>query len=281
MIRKKKTWLRCLQVSLIWWLPSREVREILSDYDSFFAAGLAEGRTEAELCRQFGPPVQVARSVLREEGRRRGLPGLFAIIWMLLALHLTGWHSWGFWAKDSLHYLLLFLLMPALVLFGRNGIPDAPALSPGGKKQLTLLFVIPLALWLCNAGFNVWCLASCLTEQVPVPFGIPAPMMGRATWWVYVAVCFCISVLLFLSLLLAWTESPWFFAAGAHCIGALTSLGLFTAHFRSMSLTAADLVFPALCFRPLLSYLVLGFCGTAVTALYIRMQRGGCRGRTA
>lgn len=40
--------------------PEKQVRDILSDYEDFFATGTAEGKSEAELCAEFGSPEQAA-----------------------------------------------------------------------------------------------------------------------------------------------------------------------------------------------------------------------------
>ena len=42
-------------------LPPDEIDELLDDYASHFAEGLAEGRSEAEIAAALGDPVRLAR----------------------------------------------------------------------------------------------------------------------------------------------------------------------------------------------------------------------------
>ena len=52
-------------------LPPDEIDELLHDYDSHFAEGTAEGRSEAEIAAALGDPVRLARELRAEAGLRR------------------------------------------------------------------------------------------------------------------------------------------------------------------------------------------------------------------
>jgi uncharacterized membrane protein len=52
-------------------LPPHEVDELLDDYASHFAEGLAEGRSEAEIAAALGDPARLARELRAEAGLRR------------------------------------------------------------------------------------------------------------------------------------------------------------------------------------------------------------------
>ena len=52
-------------------LPPDEVDELLDDYASHFAEGLAAGRSEAEIAAALGDPVRLARELRAEAGLRR------------------------------------------------------------------------------------------------------------------------------------------------------------------------------------------------------------------
>jgi uncharacterized membrane protein len=52
-------------------LPPDEIDELLDDYASHFAEGLAEGRSEAEIATALGDPVRLARELRAEAGLRR------------------------------------------------------------------------------------------------------------------------------------------------------------------------------------------------------------------
>ena len=52
-------------------LPPAEIEELMDDYASHFAEGMAEGRSEAEIAAALGDPVRLARELRAEAGLRR------------------------------------------------------------------------------------------------------------------------------------------------------------------------------------------------------------------
>lgn len=52
-------------------LPASEIDELMDDYDSHFAEGLAAGRSEAEIAAALGDPARLARELRAEAGLRR------------------------------------------------------------------------------------------------------------------------------------------------------------------------------------------------------------------
>ncbi|HTR85914.1 MAG TPA: DUF1700 domain-containing protein [Reyranella sp.] len=52
-------------------LPPREIDELVGDYASHFADGMAAGRSEAEIAEALGDPVRLARELRAEAGLRR------------------------------------------------------------------------------------------------------------------------------------------------------------------------------------------------------------------
>jgi uncharacterized membrane protein len=52
-------------------LPPDEIDELLDDYASHFAEGMAAGRSEAEIAAALGDPVRLARELRAEAGLRR------------------------------------------------------------------------------------------------------------------------------------------------------------------------------------------------------------------
>src|SRR4051794_16115143 len=47
-------------------LPREVVREILEDYERYFAEGTARGRTDEEICRALGDPIDLANQLRME-----------------------------------------------------------------------------------------------------------------------------------------------------------------------------------------------------------------------
>lgn len=71
-IRTQKRFLQALRMTLFWQVSRSESEEILDDYTEFFISGLAEGKTEEELCKQFGRPSMIVRRLA--DGERQKLP---------------------------------------------------------------------------------------------------------------------------------------------------------------------------------------------------------------
>lgn len=62
----KSTYLKQLEAALRERYPEPQVQDILVDYEDFFATGAAEGKSEAQLCAEFGPPEQAASELKSE-----------------------------------------------------------------------------------------------------------------------------------------------------------------------------------------------------------------------
>lgn len=62
----KGLYLKRLETSLREKYPEPQIRDIISDYEDFFATGEAEGKSEAELCIEFGLPEQAAYELKSE-----------------------------------------------------------------------------------------------------------------------------------------------------------------------------------------------------------------------
>lgn len=65
---KQSDYMHELKESLITRMPPEELADILRDYESFFAAGREEGRSEEDIARELGSPAFLARTLLAEDG---------------------------------------------------------------------------------------------------------------------------------------------------------------------------------------------------------------------
>lgn len=63
---KQSDYMQELKESLITRMPPEEIADILRDYESFFAAGREEGRSEEDIARELGSPAFLARTLLAE-----------------------------------------------------------------------------------------------------------------------------------------------------------------------------------------------------------------------
>jgi len=271
MLQSRKTFLRRLRLYLAPLLPPDEVRDVISDYDSFFSAGIAEGKTEKELCVEFGAPSQIARNMVSEVGVKSIGRGVFALAWAVAVLYLTRWQSWDEWSRfPVLHLTLLLLAAPVLCLLWKDRYVSSSPLSRSGQRRVVIMFAVPLLMWVLDFSYNVWCLASVFIEGVPAPFPAAYPSLaGTIVTLCYYAALVPTVIILAASLMSAWTGASWAFLAVAHCVGVMASLGRFMAHFRSMNIDL-KISIPNVCLPPLFVYFMPGLAGTLLTLLIVR-----------
>lgn len=140
----KITYLKQLGAALREKYTEPQVRDILSDYEDFFASGAAEGKNEAELCAEFGPPERAASELKSEGGAEppRSFT-LFSIVCSVLAIAVLAvffvFHSVFYGPQtplSSAHGFWLALLFP-LSLEGVLAVWFSRKSSPkGGMKWI-------------------------------------------------------------------------------------------------------------------------------------------------
>lgn len=64
----KEEYIGKLRSKLRFSLSAGEIRDIAGDISEVFADGIAEGRSEGEICTSLGSPVDAARNILTEHG---------------------------------------------------------------------------------------------------------------------------------------------------------------------------------------------------------------------
>jgi len=280
MINTKKAFLNRLRLCLSLKLMPEEVNEVVADYEGFFSAGTDEGKTEAELCMEFGTPKQVAKDIIRESDAQYIWREALAPVCIVLALYLTNISSWSFFSScPRLHYTAIILLIPALCVLWKQRLTHYVPLNVKGRKQLAIIHIISLAFWFLDFLINTWCLAGFLIEGVPLPPFLPAPnKTGDFIHTIYCVAFTAITGILAVSLVLAWFKSSWFLTSAVHCLSAMTSLGSYMSFFKCMDIDF-EIGFVSSSLPPLLTYLGLCITGTILTAFIV--WRGKRHGRTA
>jgi uncharacterized membrane protein len=61
--KNKQEYLQELSSELKGYFKKKDVQNIISDYDEFFDAGISEGKSEAEICEEFGDIKNLAREI--------------------------------------------------------------------------------------------------------------------------------------------------------------------------------------------------------------------------
>ncbi len=279
----KKAFLRRLRLALFFWMLAGGAWEVAADYEGFFADRMAEGKTEAEVCREFGEPRRVASTILKEEGINGKPLGLLAVLGAFLIpwLFRFGGGSPFFYPDDHYYYFAAVLALLETPLLWRLWREPAYPAAPPTWGWVAALCGIPLALWGACYGFINW------TSQQPASWATVQGVDGRfySVGALYagmaeVAELIMMAVLL-LALLRAWGRSLWYLVPAAHCIGAYAAVERILVVLRRVNIAVvAEGICPELRWAPPVAYLILAWGGAALTALLV--WKGGERyGRAA
>lgn len=121
----KKTYFNRLESALRELYPAPQVRDILTDYGDFFDSGAAEGKSEAELCAEFGPPEYAARELKYEGDCERPRHQTIRLLLSRMVLFFA--------------VFLLFLLVPQANIFSSRDISE-------GRVNFWAVMLFPLLL---------------------------------------------------------------------------------------------------------------------------------------
>lgn len=282
----RKKFLRRLYLALLLRLPPTGARDVAADYNGFFADRLREGKSEEEICREFGKPGEVARTIVREEGKDAKPLGVLALVWGLLGPWIS---RFGFLPFANIYLnmgtnpkllgSIVLLWIPLLWAFWHKSV--YPAIRPR-RGAFTALCAIPLPLWGFIWGFVSYSTFTMLEgdpggnywwSNVPKASGQIIGTMGDAAELAIAAV-FLVCVLR------AWGETPWYLVPAAHALGAFAAVERVMCLLHSMNLDhGISNMLGEVIYYPLRTYLVLGLGGAALTALLV--WRGGRHGRAA
>ena len=113
-------------------LPEEEIDELVADYATHFADGMAAGRSEAEIAEALGDPMRLARELRAEAGFRRWETertpaSFFAVLF-------------GFVALVAVDFVFLLPLLGGLMLFTLIAGIVLLALCVAGVVLLAKLF---------------------------------------------------------------------------------------------------------------------------------------------
>lgn len=286
----RKKFLRRLYLALLLRLSPGGARDVAADYNGFFADRLGEGKTEEEICREFGKPGEVARAIAREEGKTAKPLGVLAPVFGLLGLWVARFAYLPF-ANIYLNMgtnpkflgTIILLWVPLLWIFWRKAV--YPALTPK-RGAFAALCVIPLPLWAAFWGFVCYGMDKPLefwTSLMRTEDGGEIFKVSTVGQFVSMLGDLCelmIAVVFLLCVLWAWGKTPWYLVPAAHALGTFAAVERIMCMLHSMNIdySISEAASAMLCY-PLRTYLVLGLGGTALTAFLV--WKGGRRGRAA
>lgn len=135
----KDEYIRKLRSKLRFSISAGEIRDIAGDISEVFADGIAEGRSEGEICTSLGSPVDAARNILTEHGISPNTGTLLAkavisAMIMAAALYLL-------WSSPSVGIFAAAVLPTVLLL-----IIEAGKLSHLAEKKTSVLSLIAVIL---------------------------------------------------------------------------------------------------------------------------------------
>lgn len=197
----RKAYLKGLEVALLESYPEKQARDILADYENFFDDGIAEGKSEETLCREFGPPEQAVRELKGESSSVCTHSGSQTVNTICIVLGVTVLAFLGiisglakffridtiYTAPNFLNFWLAMLLplilegILALRLFG--GIPAKRGLNWVPRVQLVLFTVVAvLFAFLIRESFSIEPIAHDITSIGIYYDSFKATAIAWATW---------------------------------------------------------------------------------------------------
>lgn len=135
----KDEYIRKLRSKLRFSLSAGEIRDIAGDISEVFADGIADGRSEGEICTSLGSPADAARNILTEHGISPNTgtslaKAVISAVIMTVALYLL-------WSSPSVGIFAAAVLPTVLLL-----IIEAGKLSHLAENRASLLSIITVIL---------------------------------------------------------------------------------------------------------------------------------------
>lgn len=69
-MKTKREFLRKLRKLLLWKYDSREIVDIMRDYEEYFDIALEKGKSETDIIRELGEPLEIVRTIKEEMNRK-------------------------------------------------------------------------------------------------------------------------------------------------------------------------------------------------------------------
>lgn len=131
---------------LKWEMSLDEASDVIGDYSEYFDVGLAQGKSEQELCEEFGTPKQIAASIF-DERKANWHPRLGRVRRIIIGLVLIFYPALIFWADFyellypilSRFWYIVIVAAPVLILFATGQLPFSHHRAVYASKRKSLL----------------------------------------------------------------------------------------------------------------------------------------------
>lgn len=134
----KDEYIRKLRSKLRFSLSAGEIRDIAGDISEVFADGIADGRSEGEICTSLGSPTDAARDILTEHGISPNTGRTFAKA--VISAVIMGAALYLLWSSPSVGVFAAAVLPAVLLLIIEGG--KLSHLAEKKSSVLTLIAVI-------------------------------------------------------------------------------------------------------------------------------------------
>lgn len=162
----KDEYIRKLRSKLRFSLSAGEIRDIAGDISEVFADGIAEGRSEWEICTSLGSPADAARDILTEHGISPNTGRTFAKA--VISAVIMGADLYLLWSSPSVGIFAAAVLPTVLLLIIEGG--KLSHLAEKKTSVLSLIAVILAAVSVFIFGRLADTVLSC-NEAVLLPLG--------------------------------------------------------------------------------------------------------------
>lgn len=212
-----------LRNSLRWTFSSDEIADILRDYESFFATGSEEGKTESAICDGFGNPSVIARDLAAALDKKKTRPlsvriirrNVFSIALFLIGLgYCFVVYQSNNILRDGIIMLVVFSIVMWFSLGGTfRGTPPISIADAKPRKWLLLIGHIFLVFAVASCYFFLRYIESKWQSSIDVSsygkaIAIVIPALGSAAVLIGI-----------LSIIGFYRLSPQFFTITTHAAG--------------------------------------------------------------
>ena len=267
----KIDFLRKLQDSLHWTFSQEEIADILSDYESFFATGGEEGKTEKEIIANLGSPSAIAQDLAESLGKKKLRP-LSARIIKRIALSTTLFlislvYYFAVYASNNIvrDSILMFAGFSVVLWFALGGtFRGSPPVSRFVNASWNWLLAIGHILLLCIVAVFFILLLRLESELLSGIDVLPYAQIVIALRTAFVIIALIIGAF---SIFAFYRFSTQYFTVTSHAVGAVA---YFSAAYNVMS----QLNTPEFFYRAILLIFVV-YCisifFTSLFAFFIRI----------
>lgn len=208
---------------LLWYFPFSQVKEVLSDYQEYFAVGIERGYGEEELMEQWGSPIDAAKRIVEENPQANtGLhipflrEGIWGLVFLLSLWSLSAVRNGGFF----------FLVFGSVSVFEFFHGWERAVLEPQFIKRtpvsgkLLLIYVLVLVLvGVLEAGMQY--MLKNVGEWTWIQTVVPVSRVGWMTDTAYAFFEMLFLLLCLWMLVKSIKDSVWYFPWSIHACGAM------------------------------------------------------------